>query len=76
MRRASALLQQITSAATHEASILAAASDDQGGRGLATLAYESVCSKPDCKASAGAGKPTALVVHGLLGSGYALPHLL
>ena len=74
MRRASALLQQYRSAAEHEATTLVSVLDGQGLRQLATLAYESVCSKPGCKAAASAEKPTALVVHGLLGSGYAATH--
>ena len=37
-------------------------------RGTATLAYETVCSKPEQTGSQ-PDKSTALVVHGLLGSG-------
>ena len=45
-------------------------SDSQGARHAATLAYEKVCSKaPKDDVAAEPEKPTAMIVHGLLGSG-------
>lgn len=38
---------------------------------LATLAYETVCSNPKTAGSGDSDKQTALIVHGLLGSGCA-----
>ena len=37
---------------------------------MATLAYETVCSSPKEAGSRDPDKHTALIVHGLLGSGY------
>ena len=37
--------------------------------GMATLAYETVCSAPKEAGSGDSDKQTALIVHGLLGSG-------
>ena len=37
---------------------------------MATLAYETVCSAPKEAGSGDPDKQTALIVHGLLGSGY------
>ena len=45
---------------------------------MATLAYETVCSAPKEAGSGDRDKQTALIVHGLLGSGYSplLCHLV
>ncbi|KAK9917204.1 hypothetical protein WJX75_001833 [Coccomyxa subellipsoidea] len=65
-RRGTALPQTWT-LLSHHMQLL---SDVEAGifRGAATLAYETVCSKPQQTGSQ-PDKPTALVVHGLLGSG-------
>ena len=65
-RRGTALPQTWT-LLSHHMQLL---SDMEAGifRGAATLAYETVCSKPQQTGSQ-PDKPTALVVHGLLGSG-------
>ena len=56
-------------------------SESPGARNAATLAYEKVCSRAPNEAAAEPEKLTAMIVHGLLGSGYnhelqAMPHQL
>lgn len=66
-RRGLALPQQLAPLAQHMQ--LLADLEAAQCRGAATLAYETVCSKPKQAGSSQPDKQTALVVHGLLGSG-------
>ena len=68
-KRATALLQQVRTAVRGDVKLPISSTEGQGQRSVATLAYDSLCSKPDSDPAAGAEKPTSMIVHGLLGSG-------
>lgn len=67
-RRASAL-QRACAVLSQHVELLPNLKNGLGPREAATIAYETVCSKPQQADSGSCDKPTVLVVHGLLGSG-------